>query len=366
MTYFSDLPLDNKIPVDVYALLRTQYLTAVKTKREIENHLCGMKDPGEIRFYKKRVKYTPKGESTPRIYEYNCHYIRCEKIVYDGEKKKKTRHFTRFLKNSEYEELKQESGLYHFLTTQLEDIKKIIHRVKNMIISNFYHHPDDIPDLIEEETLAYKEIDRHKENRDLHKFDRYAWSSDKYKCADGNNEAFMSRAELLIHDAFLHCGLTPQYETKLKIDHTTTDPDLGTIIDSSKVFYPDFKCTCNGKTYYIEYFGKMNDPSYYNDACRKLEDYANNGIVPGHNFIALCSGDSSAIQMEPAIQVLRQIVSGRTLLQSSNLDTLPGIIRLDTLNNWAFPTSIKKLIIRRAKKFIPKHHKYKSSEKRKR
>lgn len=360
MTYFSDLPLDNSAPVDVYALLRTQYLTAIKTKKEIENHLIGMADPGEIRFYKKKVRYMPKGSSTPRTYEYNCHYIR-EKIVTDDNK---VRHITHFLTNSKYEEIKQQSDLYHFLSSQLEDIKNIIQRVKKMILSNFYHHPDDIPDLCEEENMAYEEIRRTEKNRNLHKTNRYAWSPEKYKCANSNNDVFMSRAELLIHDAFMHCGLTPQYETKLKIDYTVTDPDLGNVTEDSRIFYPDFKCSCNGKTYYIEYFGMMNDPEYYNDACKKIEKYIKNGIIPGYNMIALCSGDSSAIQMEPAVQVLREIVSGRNLLKRENLNSLPGIIRLDTLNNWSLPSKIKKLLIRSSQKFVQKNHKYKSSEKR--
>ena len=103
MAYFSDLPIDNNATIDVYALLRTQFLSAIKAKREIENRLKGMTDPGEIRFYIKRVKYTPKGASKPRVYEYNCHYIRTEEKVLDKKNREKTRHSTRFLKNDKYE-----------------------------------------------------------------------------------------------------------------------------------------------------------------------------------------------------------------------------------------------------------------------
>ena len=204
MAYFSDLPIDNNATIDVYALLRTQFLSAIKAKREIENRLKGMTDPGEIRFYKKRVKYTPKGASKPRVYEYNCHYIRTEEKVLDKKNREKTRHSTRFLKNDKYEEKKQASALYHFLKGQLEDVIKMINRVKEMILSGFYHHPDDIPDLIEEEELVYKEMSRSDDSREDHLSQRYAWASDKYKCINKNAEAFMSRGETLFWSAVSH------------------------------------------------------------------------------------------------------------------------------------------------------------------
>lgn len=366
MAYFSDLPIDNNATIDVYALLRTQFLSAIKAKREIESRLKGMTDPGEIRFYKKRVKYTPKGASKPRVYEYNCHYIRTEEKVLDKKNREKTRHSTRFLKNDKYEEKKQASALYHFLKGQLEDVIKMINRVKKMILSGFYHHPDDIPDLIEEEELVYKEMSRSDDSREDHLSQRYAWASDKYKCINKNAEAFMSRGELLLHDAFLECGLTPQYETRLELSQTDKDPESGLSYTYEKVFYPDFKCTCAGKTYYIEYFGKMNDPAYFKDACEKLRFYAKNGIIQGYNLIAFCSGDSSAIQIEPAIRALRQIAAGRSLLTKSNINELPGIIHLDTADSWSFSTKFKQFIANSAKKYLPKRHKYKSSEKRKR
>lgn len=365
MAYFSDLPIDNNATIDVYALLRTQFLSAVKAKREIENRLNGMSNPGEIRFYKKRVKYTPKGASKPRVYEYNCHYIREEKKVIDKKNREKTRHFTHFLKNDSYKEMKQKSELYHFLKAQLGDVVKMISRVKDMILTGFYHHPDDIPDLIEEEELVYKEMNRADECREEHILQRYSWSPDKYKCVSKNSEAFMSRGELLLHDAFLECGLTPQYETRLELTQTDKDPESGLSYTHERIFYPDFKCSCAGKTYYIEYFGKMNDPAYFNDACEKLRYYAKNGIVAGHNLIAFCSGDSSAIQIEPAVRVLREIASGRSLLSKSNLNSLPGIVHLDTADSWSFPAKFSQFIANSAKKYVPKRHKYKSSEKRK-
>ncbi|MBE7066429.1 MAG: hypothetical protein E7385_02640 [Ruminococcaceae bacterium] len=368
MAIFCDLPVaDNEI-IDVYAILRTQLLSASKKKYQLQQRLAHMVDPGQIRFYKKRVKYTPKDGCSPRIYEYNQHYLRISKKWIDKNGCEKVHHATRFLTNKEYAETKRDAVLYRYLSESLKYITELVNNTRRFILSSFNHHPDDIPDLNEEEINAVKELDRALSCRKWHDKYRLSFSPDKYKCLDGSNERFMSRGELLLHDAFLQCGLTPQYETRLEIEDTITTENLasefGMVDLPPKVFYPDFKCNCAGKTYYIEYFGMMNDPAYFKDACKKMEAYLRCGIVPGHNFIAFCSGDSSAIHMKPALHALKQIASGRSLLQEKNISMLPGIIRLDNIGNWSLPASLSKSIIDSSSKYITKKHKYKSSSNR--
>jgi hypothetical protein len=54
MAIFCDLPIMDNEKIDVYAILRTQYLSACKKKHQIQQRLANMIDPGQIRFYKKR------------------------------------------------------------------------------------------------------------------------------------------------------------------------------------------------------------------------------------------------------------------------------------------------------------------------
>lgn len=354
MAMFYDLPISNNLDIDVYAVLRSQFMCAVKKRHQLEALLSRITNPGQIKFYKRKVKYTPKNESKPRVYEYNCPFLRFEK-----KENGKIKHYTRFLTKKEYEQVKKESVLYHFFYNSLTHIKNLIKSTKDMILSAFYHHPDDVPDLSEEEINVEKEVERSFDERVWHDTYKVAVSPDKYKCVDRTGTAFMSRGELLLNEAFLHFGFSPQYETILEINDLlgyTESISNG----SSKYFFPDFKCCCAGKTYYFEYFGMMNDPLYFQEACRKIETYIRAGIIPGHNFIAFCSGDSSAINMTPVTRVLSQIAAGRNLLNKKNAKKLPGIIKLDN-KSWQLPKHLTELIISESSKHFTQPHKFKSA-----
>lgn len=51
--------------------------------------------------------------------------------------------------------------------------------------------------------------------------------------------------------------------------------------------YPDFtlRHPANGKLYYWEHFGMMDDPIYNQKASLKLKDYISNGVIPSINLI---------------------------------------------------------------------------------
>lgn len=363
MAIFYDLPNENNNDIDVYAILRSQFLVASKKKAQLIERLKHIVDPGEVRFYKKKVKYTPKGSIVPKIYEYNCHYLRYSKVQKDKHGIDKVRFFTRFLTNREYEKTKKECVLYKYLKESLDYVSKLAEITKAFLLSSFYHHPDSIPDFVEEETNVTTELNKAISCRMWHLEHRAVYAPEKYKCLDNTDLLFMSRGELLLHDAFLHCGLTPQYETVLKFDDTE-QIDLDNYIFSqpvTKYYYPDFKCCCAGQTYYFEYFGMMNDPAYFNEACKKIEAYTRNGIVPGYNFIAFCSCDPSAFHVKPVMRVLEKIVSGRTFIETNNLHDLPGIVLLDNAGSFRLPEHLVNFIAEKAANFIPKKHKYKST-----
>ena len=59
------------------------------------------------------------------------------------------------------------------------------------------------------------------------------------------------------------------------------------LVLSGKIYYPDFtiRNPDNGKTYWYEHFGKMDDPEYAKKAFAKLTDYALHGLIPSVNLI---------------------------------------------------------------------------------
>ena len=56
---------------------------------------------------------------------------------------------------------------------------------------------------------------------------------------------------------------------------------------NGKIYYPDFTIRNpeNGKTYWYEHFGRMNDPVYAKQAFNKLADYAAHELIPSVNLI---------------------------------------------------------------------------------
>ncbi len=353
MAIFFDLPDSRNAIDDVYALLRAQLLSAAKTSFRITSLLKGMVDPGQIRFYKKYVKYKPKGSQTTRVYEYNSHYLRYSENVVDKKGNIRTRYFTRILPNEEYEKIQRDSNLFRYLSVARECVNNILDRTKALLLSSFYYNPNDYPDIDSEISLAVCAEKDSEDSRRWHIENRVCYSPEKYKCIDLHSLPFMSRGELLLYEAFAHCGLSPKYEAPLQISGPR---------HAGKTYYPDFTCECNGKTYYFEYFGMMNDPAYFADACRKIEDYTRHGLVPGHNFIAFCSGDSSAINLEVVVKVLQKIVSGQSLLEKDNYISMPGIVRLDSISSWSLPQDLCNIIAEESKRFIPKKHKTKSRQ----
>ncbi len=82
-----------------------------------------------------------------------------------------------------------------------------------------------------------------------------------------------SKSELLIDTSLYHHKIPFRYENQLKINN--------------QIFYPDFtiRHPQNGKTYYWEHFGMMDDPSYARNAFSKMQFYSENGIIPDINLI---------------------------------------------------------------------------------
>ena len=90
-----------------------------------------------------------------------------------------------------------------------------------------------------------------------------------------SGEFVRSKSERSIYNLLRNANLPFRYECKLELEH------------ARRPNYPDFTILNpnNGKTYYYEHFGMMDDPDYQRDFLNKMRTYLNNGIYPGVNLI---------------------------------------------------------------------------------
>ena len=92
-----------------------------------------------------------------------------------------------------------------------------------------------------------------------------------HKSTSGNY--VRSKSEAMI-DTSLHMHQIPfRYECALQLGNTTIFPDF-------TIRHP-----ANGKTYYWEHFGRMDDSHYAGNAFSKLQLYTSHGIIPNHQLI---------------------------------------------------------------------------------
>ena len=104
-------------------------------------------------------------------------------------------------------------------------------------------------------------------------------ASDTAPCQEGRTEdsaagyKVRSKSEVMIVSVLLEQGLFFRYEDPLSINGTT--------------YYPDFtiRNPKDGRIYWYEHFGRMDDPGYVRKAYSKLTDYAACGLVPHINLI---------------------------------------------------------------------------------
>lgn len=92
-----------------------------------------------------------------------------------------------------------------------------------------------------------------------------------HKSLSGN--ILRSKSEVFIDTALYSHRLPFRYECALQLGDITLFPDF-------TIRHP-----LTGKTYYWEHFGRMDTPSYAQNACMKLQTYSAHGIIPTINLI---------------------------------------------------------------------------------
>ena len=114
------------------------------------------------------------------------------------------------------------------------------------------------------------------------------WKNEEYeknqKYSEGlvyeteNGEMVRSKSELIISNALLHSNqVLYKYERPITLN----------VSGKTVVFYPDFTImnTHTGDIFYWEHAGRMDDSYYADEFVKKMNVYAENGIVQGKNLI---------------------------------------------------------------------------------
>lgn len=113
-----------------------------------------------------------------------------------------------------------------------------------------------------------------------------------FKSVSGN--VVRSKSEMII-DMYLYLKRIPyRYEAALNLN--------GSII------YPDFtiRHPSNGKIYYWENFGMMDNIEYSKNTCSKLQLYIKNGIVPSINLITTYETKEQPLDSRSIEQIIQQ------------------------------------------------------------
>lgn len=117
-------------------------------------------------------------------------------------------------------------------------------------------------------------------------FERNTYRMENLKHRTSSGEIVRSKSESIIAKALWNHNIPFRYECVLELD-------------SGKV-YPDFTIMHpkTGHIYYWEHFGFMDDTVYVEKTCKKLKDYARNGIIPSHNLIVTFETEDSPLTEE--------------------------------------------------------------------
>lgn len=103
-----------------------------------------------------------------------------------------------------------------------------------------------------------------------------------------------SKSEAIIDKLLYSYGIPFRYEQKLVLGNTTIHPDF-------TIRHPR-----NGKIYYWEHMGMMDNPDYITNACNKIKLYCRNGIVPSVNLILTYETKESPLDIETIEQMIKE------------------------------------------------------------
>ncbi len=115
-----------------------------------------------------------------------------------------------------------------------------------------------------------------------------------------------SKSESMIVVVLFENGIPFIYESLLYLDGSVCFPDF-TIRDIT-----------SGQVFYYEHFGMMDNPEYCHAAFKKLEVYANHGIIPGFNLITTFETKDHKLSFPMIQDALRPLLSNVPYISSAS------------------------------------------------
>lgn len=230
---------------------RKQYLLQLKKEKEAalknvpEGSLRICNNGGRIQYYHRR---NPKESNGTYIREQEKEFV--QKLAQKDYDKKVLTEVDKELKATEK----------YLAVTQSINTKQIyenLHKERQKLVSPIWIPKDDFVEAWKKEEYAGKE---------------FTEGTPEFYTAKG--ERVRSKSEVIIADLLGKNGIPYKYEYPL-------------YLKGVGVVYPDFLAlnTRTRKEIWYEHLGMMDDPTYVENAIRKIASYEQNGIFPGENLI---------------------------------------------------------------------------------
>lgn len=110
------------------------------------------------------------------------------------------------------------------------------------------------------------------------------------------NHKVRSKSEVFWADTLSHAQLLYRYECALQLQ-------------SGRIIYPDFTVLHpkEHRLIYIEHFGRMDDPQYAMQALRRLQEYADHGLLLGQDVFFTAESQKHPLSKDQINAIIRKI-----------------------------------------------------------
>ena len=172
-------------------------------------------------------------------------------------------------------------------------LEKILNDIDKNDISKTY---EDLSDIRKKLVTPYILSDEEfiKEWQDVeYEGNNYEFGTQEIYTEKG--ERVRSKSEKILADKFYMMDIPYRYEYPLKLKE-------------NKIIYPDFMLLNKRtrKEYYLEHFGIMDNPTYCENAIRKIDIYNRNGIIQGDTLITTFETSNNPLNIRDFENVIKK------------------------------------------------------------
>lgn len=257
--------------------MNKKYSEMIEEIAKLEEQLDAM-PKGVIRCYKDKGKYT-------KWYTYDE-----EKriVLHKSEKEKASLLAEKQYLMERLKVMKNKKDAFEGYLKQCDSVKKVEKKYLSdespyrKLLTSKYRPMDEI--LLEWQSQPYEKNEDHPEHL-------------KYKTPSGH--IVRSKSELLIASALYEAEIPFRYECKL-------------VLANGSFCHPDFtvRGLNDGRIRYWEHFGRMDDSDYLRKTAWKINEYASNDIIPGHDLLMTFETQDKPLTIDLIEEVIERIKAG--------------------------------------------------------